>query len=420
MRNPIIKIFFIGIILVTFSAGQITFADQSASVAIRVTVVSPQPSERMYIYLNGQRVASKDNSGKKYFYHNDHLGGTSVITDESGQEVKRVDYWPYGLVKEQSGAKPERHLFTGKEFDAETGLYFYGARYYDPNLCRFISADPIGQNLLNPQSLNRYSYCLDNPAGYTDPSGNDAKHVLKTIGIISDIVDLVQHPSPKTVVKIIIGQIPGVGEFMMMGDAIGNVMELRGISGETKSLYNQAAEAFHAAGGLYQRYYDKMMQLIINKLIKEPLLAGKDVITKAWNILAPESEIPSQGEDNNSPQENRGASATSSSQTSPSSNTQIPSAAPTVRGGAYIVNTPPGTIYNLMEHNLQSGWGSIQNEYQSGLTWTSYDKQAFSRGYLGITRPVQGPSGGWQSQTSYFGHAIHSGLDQWTADSVPR
>jgi RHS repeat-associated protein len=63
------------------------------------------------------------------------------------------------------------HKFTGQEEDSETGLYNYGARYYDPAVGRFISADSIVPDYTNPQSLNRYSYVLNNPLNYTDPTG---------------------------------------------------------------------------------------------------------------------------------------------------------------------------------------------------------------------------------------------------------
>lgn len=60
---------------------------------------------------------------------------------------------------------------TGKELDDTTGLYFYGARYYDPSLGRFITADPTIQKPYDPQDLNRYTYCRNNPINYTDPTG---------------------------------------------------------------------------------------------------------------------------------------------------------------------------------------------------------------------------------------------------------
>jgi RHS repeat-associated protein len=62
--------------------------------------------------------------------------------------------------------------FTGQRLDSATGLYYYGAKYYDPEIGRFISADTIVPSVANPQSLNRYSYAVNNPLRYTDPTGN--------------------------------------------------------------------------------------------------------------------------------------------------------------------------------------------------------------------------------------------------------
>ncbi|MGI2336859.1 MAG: RHS repeat-associated core domain-containing protein [Dehalogenimonas sp.] len=70
-----------------------------------------------------------------------------------------------------SGSVSTDKKFTGQRFDS-TGLYYYGARYYDPTIGRFISADTIVQNFTNPQTLNRYSYTINNPLKYTDPSGH--------------------------------------------------------------------------------------------------------------------------------------------------------------------------------------------------------------------------------------------------------
>jgi RHS repeat-associated protein len=67
---------------------------------------------------------------------------------------------------------PTDKLFTGQRLDA-TGLYYYNARYYDATIGRFISPDSIIPHPYNPQSFNRYSYCLNNPLKYIDPSGHD-------------------------------------------------------------------------------------------------------------------------------------------------------------------------------------------------------------------------------------------------------
>ncbi|MDD4860352.1 MAG: RHS repeat-associated core domain-containing protein, partial [Dehalococcoidales bacterium] len=82
-------------------------------------------------------------------------------------------YAPYGDSRNSQGNLATDKLFTGQRLDG-TGLYYYGARYYDPEIGRFISADTLVQMPFNPQSLNRYSYCLNNPLKYVDPSGLDA------------------------------------------------------------------------------------------------------------------------------------------------------------------------------------------------------------------------------------------------------
>ena len=108
------------------------------------------------------------------YYHSDHLGSSSVVTDASGNQVEHYEYTPYGgIAVQEFVSRPSslvRHLYTGKELDS-TGLYFYGARYYDPEIGRFITADTIVQAPYDPQSLNRYAYARNNPIKYVDPNG---------------------------------------------------------------------------------------------------------------------------------------------------------------------------------------------------------------------------------------------------------
>ena len=80
----------------------------------------------------------------------------------------------FGFCRKSTGNLNTDKLFTGQRLD-QTGLYFYNARYYDAEIGRFISADSIVPDWTNPQSLNRYSYCLNNPLRYVDPSGHDEK-----------------------------------------------------------------------------------------------------------------------------------------------------------------------------------------------------------------------------------------------------
>jgi RHS repeat-associated protein len=91
-------------------------------------------------------------------------------------------------VRFSTGALPTDKKFTGQRLD-NTGLYYYGARYYDPALGRFISPDTVVQNPSNPQTLNRYSYCLNNPLIYTDPTGNQVNVEGCDIGEYLDFIE---------------------------------------------------------------------------------------------------------------------------------------------------------------------------------------------------------------------------------------
>ena len=109
-----------------------------------------------------------------YYYHSNHIQSTSVVTDASGNEVTRMVYLPYGEISpaNSAGADTVTAKYTGQEYDDSFGLYYYNARYYDPALGRFLSPDPIVSDPGNLQSFNRYSYVLNNPIKYIDPTGH--------------------------------------------------------------------------------------------------------------------------------------------------------------------------------------------------------------------------------------------------------
>ncbi|RJQ37273.1 MAG: RHS repeat-associated core domain-containing protein [Dehalococcoidia bacterium] len=90
------------------------------------------------------------------------------MTDTNGEPLGAILYRPFGETR--GGSVPTDKLFTGQRLD-DTGLYYYGARYYDPGIGRFISADPTVQDFSYAQTFNRYSYCLNNPLKYIDVSG---------------------------------------------------------------------------------------------------------------------------------------------------------------------------------------------------------------------------------------------------------
>ena len=123
-------------------------------------------------------------AGAVTYLHADHLGSTSVASDEAGDPVgDALRYYPYGTERTGSpGTMPTDYLFTGQRREATTGgLYHMGARFYDPYINRFVSPDSIIPQPGNPQSLNRFTYCLNNPLRYTDPSGHTVRSALDQI-----------------------------------------------------------------------------------------------------------------------------------------------------------------------------------------------------------------------------------------------
>lgn len=163
--------------------------------------------------------------------HDDNI---AVVTDSNGDKYELTDYYPYGSTRldEKVGSFENTHKFTGKELDSETGLYYYGQRYYDPNIGRWVSEDPMflfiavkpdfkteyvfedirsknkdnkksqDKYLSNPQNLNVYSYTANNPLKYVDPNGEFYQYAIAPIvgfsgGIVNqyaaDIVENIQN-----------------------------------------------------------------------------------------------------------------------------------------------------------------------------------------------------------------------------------
>ncbi len=151
--------------------------------------------DAVYIYGPTGRIAKKVNDIQEY-YHTDHLGSTRLVTSENGEVTEETQYEPFG---EQINAAEERYTYNGKERD-ETDLYYYGARYYDPAIGRFISRDPLTGEKEFPQTLNRYVYCLNNPLTYTDPAGTGTEPSNEEK--IEDIFKRLQYIDPNALSEV--------------------------------------------------------------------------------------------------------------------------------------------------------------------------------------------------------------------------
>jgi RHS repeat-associated protein len=111
-------------------------------------------------------------AGGAGFIHSDHLGSTSLTTDITGTVVAETRYLPYGEERWITGTLVTDFTFTGQRAERGFGLMDYNARYYDPGLGHFVSADTVVPEYTNPQALNRYAYTYNNPLRFVDPSGH--------------------------------------------------------------------------------------------------------------------------------------------------------------------------------------------------------------------------------------------------------
>ena len=157
----------------------------------RVKKISPDGTQSIYVGSGYEVTKNPDNSistiksvflgqnricetvsGSVYYFHQDHIGSSNVITDSTGKQVACYEYKPYGETSKVSGSFSTDIRFTGQRLDSSTSFYYYGARYYDPELGRFIQPDTIVASPFDPQDLNRYAYCRNNPINYVDPTGH--------------------------------------------------------------------------------------------------------------------------------------------------------------------------------------------------------------------------------------------------------
>ncbi|MDY3852539.1 MAG: RHS repeat-associated core domain-containing protein [Prevotella sp.] len=124
----------------------------------------------------------------QFYYHSDHLGNSTYITNLDAEVTQHIEYVPFGEVfieelepwrKSATEGKANSnntwntpYLFNAKEFDEETGLYYYRARYYDPRLSLWMSTDPLEEKYPN---ISSYDYCMNNPVKFIDPDGKELK-----------------------------------------------------------------------------------------------------------------------------------------------------------------------------------------------------------------------------------------------------
>ncbi len=153
------------------------------------------------IFADDQDRGKLHQKNRPYFhsyYHSDHLGSSSLITDSVGNITQQLEYLPYGEVflekrNEDVGADYfTPYKFNGKELDEETGLYYYGARYMNPRLSIWYATDPMQEKF---PDISSYGYCKNNPVIKVDPLGKECVNSIDENGnkiLESNIVVLLE------------------------------------------------------------------------------------------------------------------------------------------------------------------------------------------------------------------------------------
>jgi RHS repeat-associated protein len=145
-----------------------------------------------FIYMGSRLIAEYDHVGARFLYYTpDQINSTRVVTDQSGNVVYSATYAPYGEIRTEQGTVDPLAKFSGKERDSESQLDYFGARYYDRNIYRFISVDPkidFADSVHDSQRLNLYPYCGNKPIVFVDPDGLshlEYYHLLGQVYLIS-------------------------------------------------------------------------------------------------------------------------------------------------------------------------------------------------------------------------------------------
>ena len=206
-----------------------------------------------------------------FFYHSDHLGSTSYITDDKANITQYDAYLPYGelLVDEHSSSEDLPYKFNGKQFDEETGLYYYGARYMNPVASIWYGVDPLVEKY---PSVCGYVYCMENPTELIDPNGKETHVALNKDGTYRVVGGILNKDR-----NIYIFDKDKYGKYTIKGKSIG-------VTSSTTSFYNSdynKGKGTWAIGATINPK-DRSGKDFLNKMISKDITLD-DYIDKARN-----------------------------------------------------------------------------------------------------------------------------------------
>lgn len=219
--------------------------------------VNGQEQTTYYIYGINGLLAMKN--GEKWQYPiKDHLGSPRVLVDEDGNVKNTFDYMPFGEMLRMTGGDNPAYLYTGQEYDKETGLYNYRARFYDTELRRFYEADPARQ------FASPYVYVGNNPVNSIDPEGKYRYYVNSGIVALiamalADVTDI------RTWILNITDLLPDLWPFS----------KIKKIANETKNMTDEELKVFNKEFGFFDR-------LLIPYYMYKVYRPVRPAVARAW------------------------------------------------------------------------------------------------------------------------------------------
>lgn len=143
---------------------------------------------KRYYYAGTMRVAMREGSAVPLWLFGDHLGSTSLVANNDGSLNSELRYEAWGETRFTYGTAPTTFRYTGQREESSLGLYYYGARWYDVALSRWIQPDSlIPESTQGVQAWDRYAYVNNSPATYNDPTGHCLPFVMAAVLIVGAI-----------------------------------------------------------------------------------------------------------------------------------------------------------------------------------------------------------------------------------------
>ncbi len=294
-----------------------------------------QSSSKLALPSLAQGFKPNDDYEKMQFYYNpDQLGSSSYITNLDGEVVQHIEYVPFGeaFIEERNNTWNTPYPFNAMEYDEETGMYYYGARYYEPRISLWMSVDPISiydprnsENYLdgehndgvyNYRNLNPYIYCYQSPISLVDPNGKQAvpgailgsfTEYAAKIGdkMLFEGMDFKQANSSLTrydfldiTVAAGVGAVSGVAKFSKfvaspIGKKIINLITEIGLSSIEAGLKSIYGEDFSLEAVLVEVGMGEVLgKLLPNKIFKESADRAKGEMRRAKELMGRKSATP--------------------------------------------------------------------------------------------------------------------------------